>query len=545
MPIMTVTELEGDRANKTEIKLHSSEVKVEPDTTIDRCIRIEIIGPNSTKLDEFLSTEKERHYIYFMDNRSFSIPADAILVLESNDLDFLESNRTEDRAMLMVALANASFSQEPCLGLSHITTELPNIKGVFQEKGVLEVTNSVNHYLGMFAKTIAKAKAIAKECGYAVDEAFNASLRGLALTHARILYQEVADIAPDFWDRTTDIELFDPVTGTYQKAHFQKMEIALVTKQMEGTYPKDFTTATNEQTETINRMVGQTDWHGYKEQEPLFRALTRLAESKEIPEIEIIEFDYDYGTYIETEFGGKAYEVIVKVVTDHGDVILNDFMPPNRKIYGCHHPTLHYYCIARGDDAENIVIDPDHIANAQKGYRDSIISIAHEIGHSYTLLSERLRESEEFKTGIAVLKRILDNEQGTTPTTSTDKFYKTAYSTAEFNNFLLYLIFRNEQETEAWNYGKVVAKIAGISDIEYEDTQSIYINTYWYDAVRKTIYVADRCSGVGDEMLVAIYNPLLQNEEEITIGELRKFVNNPNTSARENTNASIAVNMDF
>ena len=563
--ITATTELEEARINKTEIGLHPRELGINLEATIERCVQIELIGPNNTKLENFFPTGKERHCIYIMDHRGLSIPADAILVLEGADLESIESGRAEDRAMLLLAVADATFSQEPCLGLSHLTTKLPDIERSFQEGGIAGAQNAVNQYLGMFAKAIARAETIAKECGYTVDTAFTASLRGIMLSHAGALYQKAARAAPEFWDRETDIQLFDPIKGVYRKAYFQKTAILQLAKDIteqkeeisESGYPPDYAKeSSGKQQVSVNTTLAATFDLGYKEQEPLFRAVTRAVESIEAAEIEEIAFEYDFTNTATTMFGGTAYEVKVTVITDHGEIVLNDFMPPGKRIFGNHHPLIHYYCwaeLAEDGDAGNIIVDPQHILNDRRRYRDAVISTAHEIGHSYTLLPKELWESKELTMGISVMERIAAEEgkqvdaniKRDAPDTPTDRFYETDYSLEEFNNFLLYLTFRNIQETEAWNHGKVVARAVGISDIEYEDAQAMYISTYWYDTIRRAMYVADRCSAIGDERLVEIYNLLLQNDEEVTIGELRKLASNPNTSAREKTNMANATNTDF
>jgi len=78
-------------------------------------------------------------------------------------------------------------------------------------------------------------------------------------------------------------------------------------------------------------------------------------------------------------------------------------------------------------------------------------------------------------------------------------------------------------EVNAWSYGKAVADVMGIEDLNYEDI--MHHALVWYEmAALEKIIMGVHEQDVDPQSVISFYNPIIQGEEELTFEALIKRI---------------------
>lgn len=171
-----------------------------------------------------------------------------------------------------------------------------------------------------------------------------------------------------------------------------------------------------------------------------------------------------------------------KVYTDQG-LCLNDLLPKEFKI---HNTSWGTYQI----NGFNVYMDLERITRL--GTAGSVI-VAHEFGHILAPESE-LDKFEERVDRLTQTRGVDMNQQ--------------FHNAIELFNGVI------KDEIDGWNYGKQIATILGVDEIQYEDLMQFALQTYYYDYLGDIVDLSRRVN-FADDHTMNIFD--ISTQEEVTI----------------------------
>ena len=190
---------------------------------------------------------------------------------------------------------------------------------------------------------------------------------------------------------------------------------------------------------------------------------------------------------------------------------LSDFLPSELKIIDTpdfNKPLMHRNLSENGE-VQSLEVRINH-EWLKEGRYEKVAIFAHEIGHALATEEEILRNKK--------LKDLYEHHPPFEILDDNVKSYMTFYFLKRASNTL-------ENETQAWNYGKIIASLFGVSDTQYEDVmrpqiEGMYYAVYspTYDAI-KELYKGD-LSLINREIAYPIYDLTQQEEIQVTAEEL-------------------------
>jgi hypothetical protein len=162
-------------------------------------------------------------------------------------------------------------------------------------------------------------------------------------------------------------------------------------------------------------------------------------------------------------------------------------------------------------------------------------SIAHEIGHTHTPgLTKDIHSDPDIAHGLDLLK------QPQLRSALLEKHERVKIPVDSLADMVHAMNATLVMETEAWNHGSIAATAMGLETFEYENYEHKALSTYWYSTSRMVLAAWQNCRKTDSPKTLLIYNPFLQDAEELTLDQLQAELDL--RKASDANNAAIAVN---
>ena len=195
---------------------------------------------------------------------------------------------------------------------------------------------------------------------------------------------------------------------------------------------------------------------------------------------------------------------------------LSEFLPPELEIKdtpGFNKPVLNKVFSEDGK-IQNMEVQINY-EWLKKGGSEQIAIFAHEIGHALAI-EEEIKHNKE-------LKELIENHPSFDVIDNNVKVYMTYCFLKSASNSL-------DVEIQAWNYGKIIASLLGIDDIQYEDImrpqiEGVYYHIYSqaYDFI-KGLYIKDifneNPTFLNSDITYPLYDLAQQSEVQVTAEKL-------------------------